>query len=178
MVTQRALWLEVTNSTLQSTGLKDVVVGEAIADFAGANPCATNPPPADKRRMTGGGKIGTTGVTHGFVLHCALSRTPNNLEVNWGSGNKFHLASLASASCTEGTPPNEGQPVAGFNTYVGSGTGSFNGAPGATANWTFTDHGEPGTGKDTAEIHIKDNTNTSVLDVTGTLSGGNQQAHP
>jgi hypothetical protein len=44
--------------------------------------------------MTGGGKIGTTGVTHGFVLHCVPSRTPNRLEVNWGSGNKFHLDSL------------------------------------------------------------------------------------
>jgi hypothetical protein len=181
MVTQRALWLQVTNPLLQSLGLRDVVVGEAIADFAGGNPCATTPPPADKRRMTGGGKFtnGTTTVTTGFVLHCAISRTPNNLEVNWGSGNKFHLASLASASCFEGTPPNEGQPPAGFNTYVGSGTGSFNGVSGATAAWTFTDHGEPGAGKDTAEIHIKDNTGTSVLDVPQTtLSGGNFQAHP
>jgi hypothetical protein len=177
-VTQRALWLQVTNPLLKSLGLTDVVVGEAIGDFVAGNPCATTPPPADKRRMTGGGKIGTTGVTHGFVLHCATSRTPNNLEVNWGSGNKFHLASLALASCTEGTPPNEGQPPAGFNTYSGSGTGSLNGVSGATATWTFTDHGEPGTGKDTAQILIKDNSGKTVLNITGTLSGGNQQAHP
>jgi hypothetical protein len=45
------------------------------------------------------------------------------------------------------------------------------------AAWTFTDHGEPGT-KDTAAIKIKDNNGNTVLDITGTLSGGNQQAHP
>jgi len=101
---------------------------------------------------------------------------PNTLEVNW-AGNRFHLSSLASANCFEGTPPPEGPPPAGFNTYVGSGTGSFNGASGATATWTFTDHGEPGT-KDTAQMQIKDNSGNTVLNVNQTtLSGGNFQAH-
>lgn len=42
-VTQRAFWLQVTDPTLQSTGLRDVVVGEATADFEGGNPCAETP---------------------------------------------------------------------------------------------------------------------------------------
>ncbi len=175
-VTQRALWLQVTTALQQTTGLTHVVVGEATADFVAGNPCAASS--VDKRRMTGGGKFtdGTTTVTHGFVLHCVPSRTPNNLEVNWGNGNKFHLASLTSATCSEGAPPSEGQPVAGFNTYVGSGTGSLNGVSGATATWTFTDHGEPGTNKDTAEIHIT--ASNGNLNVTSTQFNGNHQAHP
>ena len=38
MVTQRALWLQVTNPLL--SGLADVVAGEATADIALGNPCA------------------------------------------------------------------------------------------------------------------------------------------
>lgn len=39
-VTQRALWLQITNPTLQTTtGVKEVIVGEATADFTG-NPCS------------------------------------------------------------------------------------------------------------------------------------------
>lgn len=39
LVTQRALWLQVTNPLL--SGLTDVVAGEATADIAFGNPCAS-----------------------------------------------------------------------------------------------------------------------------------------
>jgi hypothetical protein len=39
-ITQRALWLEITNLLLKSLGVTDVIVGEAIADFALGNPCS------------------------------------------------------------------------------------------------------------------------------------------
>ena len=100
---QRALWLEITNPLLQqTTGVEEVIVGEAIADFEGGNPCAQKPPAVNKRRMTGGGKFtdGNMTVTHGFVLHCNVARLPNNLQVNW-NGNKFHLESLTSATCSD-----------------------------------------------------------------------------
>jgi hypothetical protein len=60
-------------------------------------------------RMTGGGSIqcGDFGrVTHGFELHCIFPEgtppiEPNNLEINWGGGNNFHLTTLTTAICTD-----------------------------------------------------------------------------
>ena len=63
-------------------------------------------------------------------------------------------------------------PAAGFDTYVGTGTGTCNGKP-ATIAFTFTDAGEPGK-LDTANISIA---GACVLNVGGNLNSGNQQAH-
>lgn len=129
-------------------------------------------------RMTGGGSVFATDgvrVTHGFELHCDPSVEPNRLQVNWG-GNRFHLQSLTSASCSDDPDIDEGHPVAGFDTYVGEGTGRYNGVPGATATWTFTDAGEPGA-NDFAEIVITDADGNTVLSVSGNLDRGNHQAH-
>lgn len=54
--------------------------------------------------------------------------------------------------------------------------GRYNGVPGATAKWTFTDAGEPGK-NDTATITIVDAGGNVVLNVSGNLKNGNQQAH-
>lgn len=136
-------------------------------------------PPAAEGRMTGGGSVFTAAgarVTHGFELHCDASKSPNNLQVNWGKGNRFHLTSLTSAACSDDGSISEGNPVAGFDTYKGKGTGNYNGMLGATAEWTFTDAGEPGSA-DSVTLTIKDAGATTVLTVTGTLNSGNQQAH-
>ena len=178
-ITQRALWLQITNPLLQeTTGVKNVIVGEAIADFEDGNPCAQKPPFVNKRRMTGGGKFthGTTTVTHGFVLHCNPARLPNNLQVNW-KGNKFHLESLSSASCSDDPSIDPGKPFAKFDTHKGKGTRKLNGIPGATAEWIFTDAGEPGD-NDSASILIKDKNGKVVLDISdASLLKGNHQAH-
>ena len=99
-------------------------------------------------RMTGGGSVflGTMRVTHGFEIHCSddndpgfVPEGPNNLEVNWGGGNNFHLTSLNLGVCTmEGTPPNP--PSAPFNHFYGEGTGKFNNQVGASIVFVFTDH--------------------------------------
>jgi hypothetical protein len=134
-------------------------------------------------RMTGGGNC-TTGagvkVTHGFELHCDASDEPNNLEVNWQDqtgSHRFHLDALETAICTDNPYFSEEQPVAGFDTYQGSGTGSYDGTPGAMASWTFTDQGEPGKDNDTLVITISAG-GTTVLSVNCILEGGNHQAHP
>ena len=59
----------------------------------------------------------------------------------------------------------------------GKGVGAYNGVSGATAEWTFTDAGEPGKNIDDAKIVIKDVNGNPVLSVTGLLNSGNQQAH-
>lgn len=141
----------------------------------------TAPPPPQEieGRMTGGGSVFTiegVRVTHGFELKCDASKTPNNLQVNWGKNNKFHLESLTSASCTDDPAIIPNPPAAGFDTYQGTGTGRYNGVAVATAKWTFTDAGEPGK-NDFATILIKDSSGNIVLSVSGNLNGGNQQAH-
>lgn len=130
----------------------------------------------DTRRMTGGGSIKGSRATHGFELHCDASQGPNNLQVNWDKGNRFHLENLSSTLCTDNPNIDERPPVAGFDTYVGSGTGRYNGVPGATATWTFTDAGEPGN-NDFAKIVVKDAGGNIVLLLSGNLNRGNHQAH-
>lgn len=141
--------------------------------------CQSPVEPVDERRMTGGGSVFTANpvrVTHGFELHCDVNNLPNRLEVNWDKGNKFHLENLTSAVCVDDPNLDEEQPVAGFDTYEGQGTGRYNGVSGATAKWKFTDDGEPGT-SDTVWLEIKDASNV-VVQVTGLLDRGNHQAHP
>jgi hypothetical protein len=126
--------------------------------------------------MTGGGSVFTSNgirVTHGFELHCDVS-LPNNLEINWNR-NRFHLTQLNSATCSDDPTISEGQPVAGFDTFVGAGVGRLNGVDGATIVFKLTDAGEPGKDVDLAEFSINDG---ATLSVSGTLDKGNQQAHP
>jgi hypothetical protein len=131
-------------------------------------------------RMTGGGgcTVGAIHVKHGFELHCNVKDTPNNLEVNWTidgqtGSHRFHLEELESAFC-EDTGLTEAPPKAGFDTYTGTGTGLYDGQCDASAEWVFTDDGEPG-GDDSFEITITCN-GVTVLDISCPL-GGNHQAH-
>jgi hypothetical protein len=136
---------------------------------------APPPPPIVEGRMTGGGSVFTTDdvrVTHGFELHCDPLNTPNNLEINWGGGNNFHLTSLLTVTCVNDPNIEPQPPNAGFDTYIGTGVGTCNGLP-ALISFTLTDAGEPGT-LDTASYTI---TGACSLTVSGNLDKGNQQAH-
>jgi len=135
--------------------------------------------------MTGGGSVLATlplgaQARHGFMLHCDPSQKPNQLEINWGNGNKFHLTQLGSSSCTKNPAlPDNGR---SFNTLTGSGTGRYNGVGGATASWTFQDAGEPGT-SDMGTLTVKDKDKNTVLVASGMLvtgpvpGSGNYRAH-
>ena len=133
-------------------------------------------PSSTTGRMTGGGSFFTPDgirVTHGFELHCSPSILPNNLEINW-LGNQFHLNALVSVNCFNDPSFSAGQPFAGFNTMIGSGTGTYNHQP-ATIQFIFTDAGEPGT-RDKAGIVIVSGSTTFSVPATF-LDNGNQQAH-
>lgn len=131
-------------------------------------------------RFTGGGNtVGLNGagstvkVTHGLSLRCRTDDRPQRLEVNWSGGGKFHLEDLIYSSCRDGAGFSEGNPKAGFDTYVGHGFGR----DGTYAEWKFTDHGEPGR-EDTIEITVWDADDNKILVVDDDLSrGGNHQAH-
>jgi hypothetical protein len=136
-------------------------------------------------RMTGGGSIqcGDFGrVTHGFELHCIADNgiviEPNNLEINWGGGNNFHLTTLTTAVCSDSDLIQQ-PPSAPFDTMEGTGTGELNNIPGATIQFILIDAGEPGAGVDMARYFIRDASGTLVLDCPLQVldQGGNQQAH-
>jgi hypothetical protein len=162
------------NGTKYSVTTFDNVLGQQ--EHLAAPVCLPNFPDG---RWTGGGSVFTndgTRVTHGLELHCDVNRLPNNLEINWGGGNNFHLDALTTAACffdpSVGSPK---PPSADFNTIIATGTGSCNNTPGATISFTLTDAGEPGT-KDTATFVIGGG-GCPALSVSGNLDKGNQQAH-
>jgi len=147
-----------------------------------------------EERMTGGGSVivdppgnqvvvtgvtdPLTKVTHGFEIHCGTPpQTPNNLEVNW-PGHHFHLENLTLGTCVCNPaflPPEN--PDAGFNEFIGAGTGKLDGVEGASITFIFTDQGEPGT-NDTEQMTILDPHGVVALTFSKTnITFGNQQAH-
>jgi hypothetical protein len=149
-------------------------------------------------RMTGGGSVcrpsgcvDTGGevkgrITHGFELHCVPSDGANNLEINdhTNGSHRFHLESLLTAECTDDPSIRPKPPNAPFDTYLGLGTGRYDGAANFCAVWKFTDAGERGD-NDTAWIKVTDGSpvtndcdGTTVLLIgPANLTFGNHQAH-
>jgi len=167
----KATWLTVQALSVNHSN------GDNPASFVWTAAALSIPEPA-KGRMTGGGSVFTDDnarVTLGFEIHCDLSK-PNNLQVNWPDGNKFHMLELTSAICTDDPEINQKPPVAPLDTFMGVGTGRFNGVEGATIYFTFVDKGEPGK-SDTAWIQITDKDGNEVQNVSGSMKYGNLQAH-
>lgn len=137
------------------------------------------PTPLQTGWMYGGGSVVMDGrrVLHAFVLHCNIGQGSNQLLIYWGSNNKFLLESLTMASCSDDPTIAPDPPAAPFDTYMGAGSGRYNGRAGARAEWTFTDAGEPGR-HDFTRIVIRDASGRVVLSVSGYLEMGNHQALP
>jgi hypothetical protein len=129
-------------------------------------------------RMTGGGRLATTSmiVTHGFELHCDASDVPNNLQINWDGGNRFHLGELTDVKCLDSPAISPNPPPADFDLMEAHGTGTYNGEEGASIYFVLTDAGEPGK-NDRARFLIEDSDGNTVLNVSAKLKGGNHQAH-
>jgi hypothetical protein len=130
--------------------------------------------------MTGGGNFlasNGTEVHHGFELRCDVTDHRQNLEVNWGQGQNFHLETVTAVTCFDDPRFESGPPKAPINTLVLTGTGKLNGSNGASISLVFTDAGEPGR-NDGVQMTIKDAGGNVVLDAPFTkLTDGNQQAH-
>ena len=176
-----------TSLTVQPFSRDDLGTGLLPASFdwlAAAFALEPEVPTPSPGRMTGGGSVFTIDnarVTRGFQIHCDL-REPNNIEVNWPGGNRFHLTELTSAVCTDSPAVDQRPPGAPFDTFTGTGVGLYRGQPGARIEFVFVDAGEPGT-SDTASIKVYDADDNLVLDVPGDpnvpgfLDHGNLQAH-
>jgi len=138
------------------------------------------PPPSLQGRMTGGGAqvYGNVKITRGFTIHCDIVLS-NNLEINWGGGNKWHIDKpLTKATCINDPAYIEQPPVAPFNTFIGEGIGRLNGVDGSKVYFTFIDAGEPGKNDKAAIKIIAPDGVTVVLDIPlSLLDNGNIQAH-
>ena len=161
-----------------SSGKADTDAG--LSKIPDIETCEPEPPEENEcGRMTGGGSVFTdenVRVTRGFEIHCDLSK-PNNLEVNWRGGKKFHLTELQSAYCYDHPDYDMIPPAAPFDTFEGEGIGILNKEEGATISFRFEDHGEPGK-EDIAMITIWEPGNpVPVLFVEGPMHNGNLQAH-
>jgi hypothetical protein len=169
------------NNGVAGTGAKGVII---VPNAKGPNPPPPQPPPSQlttvKGRMTGGGdfKAADGTIVHdGFELRCDIRSRHQNLEVNWGQGEKFHLEDVTAVQCFDNPAIDPGHPDAPFDTMTLSGTGKYDGKNGATIQLLFSDAGEPGTHDGVAMV-IKDDKGNVVLNVPlTTLIGGNNQAH-
>lgn len=133
--------------------------------------------PGMNGRMTVGGELKTSGqygtVSTSGTLRC--NGSPNNLGVSW-SGGSFTLDWIDYFYCwDEGDL--EGNPDAPIDTLYGVGSGTLGDGGEATMEWVFGDRGEPAKGNDTMWMVIKDASGQTVLEMAGTLTGGNFQAH-
>jgi hypothetical protein len=132
-------------------------------------------------RFTGGGRqlvVDRDKVTRGLTIHCDL-RLSNNLEINWGGRNHFHMTQHLSAQCFDSELIDQRPPNAPLDTLIGVGRGRFNGVDGYTVEFTLVDAGEPGR-DDMMAIRIFETANPSnvVLNVPlRLLDDGNLQAH-
>jgi hypothetical protein len=132
-------------------------------------------------RFTGGGRqlvVDGDKVTRGLTIHCDLLLS-NNLEINWGGSNHFHMTQHTSATCFDSEAIDQRPPNAPLDTLIGVGTGRFNGVEGYTVEFTLVDAGEPGA-NDMMAIRIFETANPAnvVLNVPlQLLNDGNLQAH-
>jgi hypothetical protein len=161
----------------QSRILSALFLSFAAASAIAADACCTI---GDAGRMTGGGSIICPGsayrYTFGYELHCAREGKPisgpNNLEVNFNTGEHFHLTTLTRGFCTG---PDASTPNAPFNNFYGTGVGTLNGQT-AYIWFNLIDRGEPGAGVDIAGFTIQTAAG-NLLQCSNTLEGGNNQAH-
>jgi hypothetical protein len=168
---------------------KKAVMASAVLLFAGAVILFAHMP----GRVTGGPSVTTSSgmlVTSGFELYCQPDSAntseipvygPNNLEVNWGPGNHWHMTQLLWAICsTDGEspapPPNT---ASGPDIITLAGYGRCDGVDGVYGTFVFVDHGEPGIGVDQASCLINSSgacpgVSTGALSL---ISDGNIQFH-
>jgi hypothetical protein len=134
-------------------------------------------------RFTGGGKqvdVGVAKVTRGLTIHCDRLLS-NNLEINWGVANHFHMTEhTTTIVCSDDPRIEQRPPNAPLDTLEGTGTGRFNGKAGYSIRFTLVDAGEPGR-NDQMWFEIWETLNPAnrVLTITpgSFLTTGNLQAH-
>lgn len=118
--------------------------------------------------IKGGGAIATAAggmASFAYSLNSSYIPAPNSLELSWDQGS-FKLSTLNSLTLISAPTANYGK---------GTGSGTYNGVPGAAIEFLFSDSltGD----SDTAVIIVKDAEGNVVLSATGSLSSGDNSAY-
>ena len=143
--------------------------------------CASGSGGSGNGRFTGGGKQVDVGdvasITRGLTIHCDLLLS-NNLEINWGRGNNFHmLEHLETVACFDDPEIDQRPPNAPLDTLIGRGTGRYNGVDGYTIEFTLVDAGEPGRSDEMGFVITAPDGSIVINVPVQHLTGGNLQAH-
>jgi hypothetical protein len=86
------------------------------------------------------------------------------------------IASVLFSNDPSFGPSRGTRPGPAADTVAFSGTGKWNGKPGYTFQATASDRGEPGRGRDTFSLLVRDAAGNVVVNVADTLDGGNVQS--
>lgn len=152
----------------------------------------TEPPPPPSPTGSGymklgHGQIGITSVTTQFHLECdpVANRKRFRLKVTWFESvrkprhvmakHEFVLSQITTVACRD-NPLIPNPRKANFETHEGIGIGSVNKKPRYQVDWQFVDRGNPGQRGDSAHVIIRTPAGETLLDVSGPVSKGNQQA--
>ncbi len=128
----------------------------------------------DRGWMNVGGNIGSGSwkYTWGGAISCDGIAKKSFEYQDHRTGVQFKLRTVTTVTCSTIAGVSQGQPRAGFNTLVLAGTSS----DGKRVEAMFIDAGEPGR-NDWVNIRVFDAGGTQISSVSGTLGGGNLQAH-
>jgi beta-lactamase superfamily II metal-dependent hydrolase len=159
---------------------------DALGNRASGRILVTVNEPAQAGRMTGDGRIESSGVRHDFdfvvqeratgadagaVRYRAKSERRGRDEDDRFEG----VATRAVFFNVAGVSPGR-QPASGIDTALFSGAGRWNGAAGYTFEAQATDAGEPGRGHDRFAITIRDAAGRVVASIDAALENGNIQS--
>lgn len=143
-------------------------------------------PPSDEAetgRIVGGGVVADGGdrAVFEFAVRASERGERGHIEVVWrargGRHDRFASASVSAVSFSDDpgfTPGRRSRPT--VDTVAFSGTGRWNGQGGYSFQAQATDQGEPGRGRDTFTVTIRNPSGAIVASIAGTLDAGNIQS--
>ncbi len=141
-------------------------------------------------RMNGGGHVSDAATEHHFSLNITERksgadhgrvefwiREADTAKKKGKETHRFDAATITDAVFSNDPRFKPGkQPQPTIDSVTFSGKGSWDGKPGYVFQAFATDEGEPGAGRDTFRIAIRDPLGAVVGSATGTLAGGNIQS--
>ena len=156
-------------------------------------PPGGDPSPSPSGSMVGLGRVDTGGVQHNFAFRVKVKKgaDPHGWLAVWfkhakpaakkwdeaNSWSHFHATSVQVVSFSDNPAltPSARRKVP-VDSVAFSGTGRWNGKKGFTFEASASDAGEPGRGRDTFSVTVKDPSGAVVATFEGTLTAGNIQA--
>src|SRR5205085_898765 len=126
-------------------------------------------PTGSSGRMTGSGAVSAAGLpswpnvggtaSADFTLRC--NGSPNQFGLDWAGGS-FDLTFVDQVLCWDDSRFSEAQPNAPMDSLWMQGHGTLKNGQVGTIEFTLTDQGEPGKGRDTLSFVVRNSAGTVV----------------